>query len=377
MRVYKSYRFRLYPDEEQTEKLARQFGACRFVYNYFLEARSGCYDATGEDMTYQYMASELAKLKAMPGQLWLRESNAQSLQVALRNLDTAFLRYRNHLASHPNFKSKKGHQSFSVPQGFKLYSNHLKIPKMLPMKIERHRRMEGKPRKVVISKTTSGNYYASFLCLVEPCEQKTTGGIANAKKGTNSLIEISGKKVEHQEKDEEVSGKLRCAKKHRKRCAAHSRGREDAELIIARLKEHIANKQLDYLHKLSRQVIDENQAIYLAVRNMAGSPGCGVWGELIRQLKYKGAWYGCSIIVTDKYVDSGAYVLPLPGNFQENHITYLAPGSTVGVTGNMLGEGMTADADMPDDPGSLKQPTKVSKPLYKRCKQRWWDRNPL
>jgi len=43
MIVKRAYRFRLYPNKEQEQVLARQFGACRFVYNHFLRARIDYY----------------------------------------------------------------------------------------------------------------------------------------------------------------------------------------------------------------------------------------------------------------------------------------------------------------------------------------------
>ena len=34
--MYKSFKFRIYPNEEQTELLNKSFGCTRFVYNYYL-----------------------------------------------------------------------------------------------------------------------------------------------------------------------------------------------------------------------------------------------------------------------------------------------------------------------------------------------------
>ncbi len=59
--MYKAYKFRLYPTTEQQKFLLNQFGACRFVWNYFLDTRSKFYAEKGKNMTYSMMSAELKK----------------------------------------------------------------------------------------------------------------------------------------------------------------------------------------------------------------------------------------------------------------------------------------------------------------------------
>ncbi len=35
----KTFKFRLYPNAEQRDWMARQFGACRSIYNHFIQVR--------------------------------------------------------------------------------------------------------------------------------------------------------------------------------------------------------------------------------------------------------------------------------------------------------------------------------------------------
>lgn len=81
---------------------------------------------------------------------------------------------------------------------------------------------------------------------------------------------------------------------------------EQPELKISKVKkkialchEKIANTRKDYLHKLSHEIISENQVIVsenLQVKNMvknhrlAKSISNVSWYELTRQLEYKGEW---------------------------------------------------------------------------------------
>jgi transposase len=38
-KIYKSFKFRLYPTKEQEILLSKHFGACRFVFNHYLNER--------------------------------------------------------------------------------------------------------------------------------------------------------------------------------------------------------------------------------------------------------------------------------------------------------------------------------------------------
>ena len=120
MEVMKTYKFRIYPNAIQREWFARQFGACRFVYNHFLRERIDYYaahkdDPTKKGLTYHDTALALTQLKKAEGYEWLKETNSQALQHALRDLDTAYNNFFNKRAQFPRFKSKRGEQAFHIP----------------------------------------------------------------------------------------------------------------------------------------------------------------------------------------------------------------------------------------------------------------------
>ena len=44
MKIYRGYKFRMYPNKEQEELINKIIGSCRFIYNYFLDKKvSGAY----------------------------------------------------------------------------------------------------------------------------------------------------------------------------------------------------------------------------------------------------------------------------------------------------------------------------------------------
>lgn len=60
-KIYRTYKFRLYPNEVQIDLLAKHFGCARFVYNYFLNQRKEQYRLTGKSDNYYVQIKRLTE----------------------------------------------------------------------------------------------------------------------------------------------------------------------------------------------------------------------------------------------------------------------------------------------------------------------------
>ena len=159
-RIHKAYKFSLEPNEEQKPLLAKYFGCTRFVYNHFLSERRSQYDETHKSDNYYAQAKKLTELKKDEEHAWLNEINSQTLQHALRHLETAYVNFFRGSAKFPNFKSKKSKNSFTVPQHVVVKDGKIFFPKFKDgIKFRQHREIIGTIKSATVSLTPTGKYF--------------------------------------------------------------------------------------------------------------------------------------------------------------------------------------------------------------------------
>ena len=120
MQRLQAYKFELMPNGEQIRAMCRFAGSCRFVYNKALAWQNEQYQADNSfKFSYTKLANLLPTWKNDTDTLWLSESPSQTLQQALKNLESSFRNFFAKRADFPKFKKRGQSDSFRYPQGFK------------------------------------------------------------------------------------------------------------------------------------------------------------------------------------------------------------------------------------------------------------------
>lgn len=255
---------------------------------------------------------------------WLSEVNSQSLQSALRNLDTAYTNFfRNTTAvGFPRFKSRKSHQSFLCPQHCRVDFGKatITIPKSKDIPAVLHRKFKGTVKTVTVSMTPSGRYFASVLVdtalqevpVSEP-KHETTLGIDL---GIKSLAVCSdGRTFDNPKNLQKSLNRLAILQKRLSRKRKGSANRNEARIIVARLQEHIANSRKDHLHKITHAITHDNQVRTICMEDLnvkgiqrnhhlAQAIGDASFGMFLTLLEYKCRWYGVNLIKIDRFAPS-------------------------------------------------------------------------
>ena len=308
--IHKSYKFRILPDKEQVELLSKHFGACRFVFNRYLNSRKETYLEEKKSLNYYDNANDLTKLKKEEEFLWLKEINSQSLQSSLRNLDTAYNKFFRKQTKFPRFKSKYDKQSFTIPQFVTIEEGKLWIPKFKKgIEVNLHREIEGKIFFATISKSTTGNYYVSITCEVEYFPFEKTNSQVGIDTGIKDLAILSdGKVYENVKTLKSNLKKLKYEQRQLSKKTKGSNSRLKQKSKLARVHEKVTNIRKDYLHKVSTEIIKNHDVICiedLAVKNMMKNHKLAQafsdvsLGAFYTMLEYKANLIGSKVIFID------------------------------------------------------------------------------
>lgn len=312
-KIYKAYKFRIYPNKPQIDFLNKQFGAVRFIYNYFLNQKDTQFKETGKSDNYFAQTKTLKLMKGQEEFKWLKEINSQTCQQALQCLDAAYLKFFRKETAFPRFKKKKNHQSFCVPQHFKILEKGIIIPKLKSqIKCKFHREIVGEVKSLTISKTPTEKYFVSILVEQENKYQQTTKEKIGIDLGIKDFVVLSDG-TRYSFSVSKKTKKLKKLQHYFSKKQKDSKRKEKLRLKIAKNHEKIVNSRLDFQHKLSTKLTNEYQTICLEslkVKNMmknhklARVIGEASWYSFVSMLQYKGKWKGCDIIQIDQFYPS-------------------------------------------------------------------------
>lgn len=320
MKINKAYKYRIYPNKEQQVLLEKHFGATRWIYNYALEKKIKTYKEINKGLSRFQLQKDIPILKNNEETKWLKEVNSQSLQYSLLCLDNAFNKFFREKKGFPNFKNKQGKQSFICPQNFSIEDNKLFIPKFKQgIKIKLSQEIKGKQLLCTISKTKTNKYFVSIVTEQEKeikqkaISKKTSIGIDLGIK--DFLITSKGDKFSNPKFTRKYEKKLSKEQKLLSRKKKGSKNKEKQRIKVAEVHEKIRNGRTDFLHKVTRKLINESQintycledlniSGMLKNHKLAKSIQDVSWYEFVRQLEYKSKWEGKNILKIGRFEPS-------------------------------------------------------------------------
>ena len=317
--MLKAYKYRVYPNNEQKMQIAKTFGCCRFVYNQTLAYRKEVYEQEKKSVSKtdcnNYCNRELKKQYE-----WLKEVDKFALTNAIYNMDSAYQKFFKEHTGYPKFKSKHdNHKSYTTNFtngniAVDLENGKIKLPKLKEVKAKLHREFHGKIKSATVSQVPSGKYYVSILVETEHEKLPHRNQKIGLDLGIKDLcITSDGIRYENPKiikKNERKLSRLQRQLAHKEKGSRNYR-KKKKEIAICH--EKITNTRKDYLHKISHEIVSENQVIVsenLQIKNMvknhhlAKSISDVSWYELTRQLEYKSKWNGREYVKIDTFYAS-------------------------------------------------------------------------
>lgn len=327
MEVYKTYKFRMYPDLKQQMTLNSFLGASRFVYNHYLNKKE-----ENPSLTFLDMKKDLPNLvREYP---WLKDIDGSILRTAIDNLENAFKKYESGLVNKPKYKSynaKRGYKTIclgGITSSGRKYQNisidlekrTIKLPKISEIGIRGYHNLKEFNSKIinVTVEKVAGKYYA-FVLVSEDIEipRFIPNYMIGVDLGVKDLVVCSdGYKFESlKDKLLKYEHKLKGLNKWLSRSEKGSKNRKKIILKIQKVNEKIKNTRKCYNHLITNKLIKENDIIVLETlkvkkmiengkNHLAKYISNSNFAELIRTLKYKALWHNKRIYQVNTYYPS-------------------------------------------------------------------------
>ena len=301
--MIETYKFRLYPNEEQKVLLAKHFGSVRFVYNWALNYNTTQYAQSKKHLGWMSIVTSGDFKKLKEDNDWLYEVNSTSLQNTVGHLDKAFQRFFRHQGGFPKYKSKHdNNQSFEVPAGLKIdfKAKKIQIPKCLKQK-NRDNRIKfvltrkikkGKVGTATISRNPSGQYFISFIVHTseeypEFNKEITSKNSLGIDFGLKHFLTFSdGRTIDSPEYFKHALDKLRKEQRKLSRKQKGSKNKEKQRIKVAKVHQHIANQRQDFLHKLSTGLVKDSQFDVFCMEDLNLNAMKKIWGRKVSDLSY-------------------------------------------------------------------------------------------
>ena len=294
-----TYKFRLYPNKEQEERLNFVLEICRQTYNNLLSDLQEQAKINRKEIQHRIVELKEANPE-------LKEVYSKTLQYECYRLFSnlsalSHLKRNGKRVGRMRFKGRSWFKTFQYNQsGFDLKrinkrNGILELSKIGNIKIRLHRGVEGKIKQIVIKKAVD-KWYA---CIVtDAVIQREIGDkILGIDLGINHFIADSeGNFVENPYNIKRFSKRLKQAQQDLSRKKKGSHNRWKAKLRVAKIHEKIKNCRNDFLHKTSTELIKKCRIIvvedlkikemmmnFYNAKNMADAS----WSKFLQMLEQK------------------------------------------------------------------------------------------
>ena len=307
-----AYKFRMYPNRQQEAQLDINLETCRHLYNLALADRKYSYETEGISRTYEDQAAMLVVEK--------KDGNftcvfSQVLQDVLRRLDKSFKAFFRRVKNgekpgYPRFKGVGRYKSFTYPQvGFKLDCSKLTLSKIGSIRIFKHREVEGKIKTCTIKKDLLGHWYAILVSEMEDVPQVEPKVAIGVDVGLKNMVALSdGTAIQYPGYYVQAEKKLAVAQRELSRKKKGSINRQVAKTRVAKLHQKIQNHRDEFLHQVSRKLVDSADLIVFENLNISGMLKNHhlakhiqdhAWGKLIQFTQSKAAKAGKVVELVD------------------------------------------------------------------------------
>ena len=320
MKVFRGYRTELRLNLEKRTMCLKSAGTARFAYNWGLRTKIDEYKRTGSSPNAMQLHRRLNALKKTEFS-WMCEVSKCCAQEALRDLDRAFALFFRRLEQgkrpgFPRYRSKRmGVGSFRLTGSIRIEEHRIKLPRLGWLKLKERGYLPTEAHVLSVTvKERAGRWFVSVLVEEEIPDVVHPGGAVGVDVGIASLAVLSdGTVFDNPRAMRRVQSRLRLLHKSVSRKRKGSHNHRKALMRLSRQHYKVACIRKDAIHKASSVITKRfgligieslNVQVMLKNRRLSFALSDAGLSELLRQIRYKSSWRGCSVVEADRFYPS-------------------------------------------------------------------------
>jgi putative transposase len=316
-----AHRIALHPNNVQATHLARAAGVARFAYNWALAEWKQQYEACKADPTLPRpsQAALRRQLNSIKREQypWMLEVTKNAPQMAIIQLGQAFANFFAGRARYPRFRKKGVHDRFTLSNDqFNIDGCRIRIPNLGWVRMRETLRLAGKMMSATVSRE-AGRWFVSIAVDMPDSSHllpSKNQGVVGVDLGVSALATLStGEVIPGPRPHRALLDRVRRLSRSLSRKAKGSANRKKARARLARLHARIAAVRSDALHKITTDLTTRFHTVGVESLNVRGMVrnrslarsilDMGLF-ELRRQLKYKAAMRGGTVVAADRFFPS-------------------------------------------------------------------------
>lgn len=331
--IHKALKIRIYPNSKQETQILKTIGSCRFLYNSMLVERKNTYELLKDNKRELYEFKYKTEKQYKEEYKWMKDVSSIALQQARIDLSSAYQSFfksisgkRKGRSGFPKFHKKGKKDSYrevvtSNNIDIDFEKKKVKLPKLGWTSFrDKRTEMNGKLKQATVSRTATGKYFVSLLFeqeltlkgqeIPDKLKTKTIGLDMSVQ---SFFVDSEGNSPDYEKLYRKYEERLKFLQRRVSKKKKGSKNRKKAQMRVNRVFEAISNKRKDFIHKLSTELVQNNEVIVvenLNLRAMAQTLNLGKsvndlgYGMFLQQLQHKTLWNNKILIEADKWFAS-------------------------------------------------------------------------
>ena len=320
--MYKGFKFRMYPTNDQEKIINTNLDNKRFIYNHYLDKAKTSNQINTKQNIFDY--SQILK----PTSTSLQTLDIKIAYTTLYSLENNFKKLNN--LEIMKFKSKYNKNSYTISSNksinnpniiLDLKRKTITLPYLENIKIRGYKKLKeikGRIINVTISKEPTGKYYVSVLYeLTNVNPIKNPKNIVGIDIGIKQLLTLSdGTTYENIHIQEKYRKRIKRKQRELSRKIKGSKNYYKCKKELAILYSKLKNIRKSYIHKITKSITDEYDIITCEnlktkemiiqgkTNNLSSKINDATFTEILRQLSYKAKIKGKKFYQVDTYYPS-------------------------------------------------------------------------